>query len=126
MTPLDGFAISFTSVSLRRIWSIKLSMTAIPPCKRPSMHVGGPQEKTSGPILSIPIYLKTCLYCPCKFSLKKNDPFLTYEPPKVSVFFVVVTGLVTQLASLLKMEGTKVHVGIGTIYRRIHQFPLIV
>ena len=26
----------------------------------------------------------------------------------------------------LKMEGTKVHVGIGTIYRRIHQFPLIV
>jgi len=27
---------------------------------------------------------------------------------------------------LLKMEGTKVHVGIGTIYRRIHQFPLIV
>jgi hypothetical protein len=27
---------------------------------------------------------------------------------------------------LLKMEGTKVHIGIGTIYRRIHQFPLIV
>jgi hypothetical protein len=27
---------------------------------------------------------------------------------------------------LLKMEGTKVHVRIGTIYRRIHQFPLIV
>ena len=27
---------------------------------------------------------------------------------------------------LLKLEGTKVHVGIGTIYRRIHQFPLIV
>jgi hypothetical protein len=24
------------------------------------------------------------------------------------------------------MEGTKVHVGIGTIYRRIHQFPLII
>jgi len=27
---------------------------------------------------------------------------------------------------LLKMEGTKVHVGIGTINRRIHQLPLIV
>ena len=27
---------------------------------------------------------------------------------------------------LLKLEGTKVYVGIGTIYRRIHQFPLIV
>jgi hypothetical protein len=69
--------------------------------------VGGPQEKmsffqiASGPILSIPIYLKTCLYGPCKFSLKKNDPFLTYEPPKVSVFLVIVTGLVTQLASLV-------------------------
>ena len=56
--------------------------------------LGGAQEKmsffqiASGPILSIPIYLKTCLYGPCKFSLKKNDPFLTYEPPKVSVFFI--------------------------------------
>ena len=54
--------------------------------------VGGPQEKmsffqiASGPILSIPIYLKTCLYGPCKFSLKKNDPFLTYGPPKASIF----------------------------------------
>jgi hypothetical protein len=27
---------------------------------------------------------------------------------------------------LLKMEGTKVHIGIGTIYRGIHQFLLIV
>ena len=26
---------------------------------------------------------------------------------------------------LLKLEGTKVHVGIGTIYKRILQFPLI-
>ena len=26
------------------------------------------------------------IYGPCKFSLKKNDPFLTYKPPKVSVF----------------------------------------
>jgi hypothetical protein len=45
-------------------------------------EVGGPQEKmhlfqiASGSILSIPIYLKTCLYGPCKFPLKKNDPFL--------------------------------------------------
>ena len=72
------------------------------------MHViGGPQEKmsffqiASGPILSIPIYSKVCQYGPCKFSLKKNDPFLTYEHPKVSVFFVIVTVLVTQLASLV-------------------------
>jgi hypothetical protein len=68
---------------------------------RTSQVVGGPHEKmsffqiASGPILSIPIYLKTCLYGPCKFSLKKNDPFLTYEPPKVSVFLALVTGLVT-------------------------------
>jgi hypothetical protein len=54
--------------------------------------IGGPHEKmsffqiASGPILSIPIHLKTCLYGPCKFSLKKNDPFLTYERPKVSIF----------------------------------------
>jgi len=40
-------------------------------------EVGGPQEKmsffqiASGPILSIPIYLKTCFYGPCKFLLKK-------------------------------------------------------
>ena len=55
-------------------------------------EVGGQHEKmsffhiASGPILSIQIYLKTCLYGPYKFSLKKNDPFLTYEPPKVSIF----------------------------------------
>ena len=46
----------------------------------------------SGPILSIPIYLKTCLHSPCKFLLKKKDSFLTYEPPKVSVFLVIMTG----------------------------------
>ena len=69
--------------------------------------VGGPQEKmsffqiASGPILSIPIDLNTCLYGPCKFSLKKNDPFLTYEPPKVSVFLALVTGLMTDLDSLV-------------------------
>jgi len=55
--------------------------------------VGGPQEKmsffqiASGPILSIPIYLKTCLYVPCKFSLKKMTPSSPTNPPK-SAFFV--------------------------------------
>jgi len=49
----------------------------------------------SGPILSIPIHSKVCQYGPCKFLLKKNDPFPTYEPPKVSVFLSLVTGLVT-------------------------------
>ncbi len=63
--------------------------------------LGGPQEKmpffcnASGPILSIPIHSKVCQYDPCKVSLKKNDPFLTHEPPKVSVFLALVTGLVT-------------------------------
>ena len=145
--------------------------------------VGGPQEKMSffqiapGPILSIPIRLKTCLYGPCKFLLKKNDPFLTYKPPKVSIFcrcsrlvnsplLLAICSVVIQHSYgkfkqrncssawvddacavwvhnssiiqsddalerrtplyLLKMEGTKVDVGIGTIYRRIHQFPLLV
>ena len=56
--------------------------------------IGGPQEKmpffqiASGPILSIPIHSNICQYDSCKFLLKKNDPFLTYEPPKVSVFFI--------------------------------------
>ena len=63
-------------------------------------QVGGPHEKMSffqiaSPILSIPIHSKVCQYGPCKFSLKKNDPFLTYEHPKVSVFLSLVTGLVT-------------------------------
>ncbi len=55
--------------------------------------LGGPQEKmsffqiASGPILSTPIHSNTCQYDPCKVLLKKNDPFLTYEPPKVSVFW---------------------------------------
>ena len=31
---------------------------------------------------------------PVIFFLKKNDPFLTYEPPKVSIFLALVTGLV--------------------------------
>ena len=54
--------------------------------------VGGPQEKmsifqiASGPILSIPIYLKTCLYGPCKFSLKKNDQNLPAGHVKVLIF----------------------------------------
>jgi len=56
------------------------------------LQIGGPQEKmsffqiASGPILSIPFHLKVCQYDPYNVSLKKNDPFLTYEPPKVSVF----------------------------------------
>ena len=63
--------------------------------------VRGPQEKmsffqiASGPILSIPTHSNTCQYDPCKVLLKKNDPFLTYEPPKVSIFLALVTGLVT-------------------------------
>ncbi len=58
----------------------------------PTAQVGGPQEKmsffqiASGPILSIPFHLKVCQYDPCKVSLKKMIPFLTYEPPK-SAFF---------------------------------------
>ena len=59
-----------------------------------NITLGGPQEKmsffkmASGPILSIPFHLKLCQYGPCKVSLKKNDAFLTYKPPKVSVFFI--------------------------------------
>jgi hypothetical protein len=55
-------------------------------------EVGGPQEKmhffqiASGSILSVPIYLKTCLYGPCKFPLKKMTPSLSRNPPK-SAFF---------------------------------------
>ncbi len=40
----------------------------------------------SGPILSIPIYLKTCLYGPCKFPLKKNDQNLPAGHVKVLIF----------------------------------------
>ena len=60
---------------------------------------------TSGPILIILFHLKVCQYDPCKVSLKKNDPFLTYEPPKVSVFLALVTGLVTDLDSLVTVIG---------------------
>ena len=62
---------------------------------------GGPHEKmsffqiASGPILSIPIHLKTCLYGPCKFSLKKMTPSLPTNPPKSAFFLSLVTGLVT-------------------------------
>jgi hypothetical protein len=68
---------------------------------------GGPQEKmsffqiASGPILSIPFHLKVCQYDPCKSFVEKNDPFFTYEPPKVSFFLALVTGLVTDLDSLV-------------------------
>jgi hypothetical protein len=57
-----------------------------------NIEVGGPHEKmsffqiASGPILSIPIYLKTCLYGPCKFSLKKNDQNLPAGHVKVLIF----------------------------------------
>jgi hypothetical protein len=94
----------------------KLEMTTL---------VRGPQEKmsffqiASGPILSIPIYLKTCLYGPCKFLLKKYYPFLTYEPPIVSVFFVIVTGLVTQLASLVNEPLLAFLLGISMYLSRI-------
>jgi hypothetical protein len=63
--------------------------------------IGGPHEKmsffqiASGPILSIPIHLKTCLYGPCKFSLKKMTPSLPTNPPKSAFFLSLVTGLVT-------------------------------
>jgi hypothetical protein len=58
----------------------------------PEILLGGPQEKmsffeiSSGPILSIPIYLKTCLYGPCKFPLKKNDQNLPAGHVKVLIF----------------------------------------
>jgi hypothetical protein len=71
------------------------------------MEVGGSQEKmslfqiASGPILSIPFHLNTCQYDPCKSFVEKNDPFLTYEPPKVSVFLALAKGLVTDLDSLV-------------------------
>jgi hypothetical protein len=55
----------------------------------------------SGPILSIPFHLKVCQYDHCKVLLKKNGPFLTNEPPKVSVFLALVTGLMTALDSLV-------------------------
>ena len=40
----------------------------------------------SVPILSIPIHLKTCLYGPCKFSLKKMTPSLPMNPQSKRVF----------------------------------------
>ena len=58
------------------------------------LEVGGPQEKmpffqiATGPISSIPLHSNSSHYDPCKVLLKKNDPFLTYEPPKVSVFCI--------------------------------------
>ena len=61
-------------------------------CPFSFLKLGGPQEKmpffqiASGSILSIPIYLKTCLYGPCKFPLKKMTPSLSRNPPK-SAFF---------------------------------------
>ena len=80
------------TVWLNACWLAEFSKRTVLGTIRVRVRVGGAQEKmsffqiASGPILSITIYLNTCLYGPCKFSLKKNDPFLTYEPPKVSVF----------------------------------------
>jgi hypothetical protein len=54
----------------------------------------------SGPILSIPFHLKTCQYDPCKVSLKKMTPSLPMNPPKLA-FLALVTGLVTDLDSLV-------------------------
>ena len=71
-----------------------------------SLLIGGPQEKmsffqmASGPIMSIPFHLKLCQYDPCKVLLKKMTPSLPMNPPK-SAFFALVTGLVTDLDSLV-------------------------
>ncbi len=66
--------------------------------------IRGPQEKMSffqiGPILSISFHSKTCQYDPCKVSLKKMTPSLPINPPK-SAFLALVTGLVTDLNSLV-------------------------
>ena len=80
-----------------------------------TMRVGGPHEKmsffqiASGPILSIPIHLKTCLYGPCKFSLKKMTPSLPTNPPK-SAFFVTSDwtsdGLVTDPCTALMVNNS--------------------
>ena len=54
----------------------------------------------SGPILSIPIHSDSSQYDHCKVLLKKMSPSLPMNHPK-SVFFVLVTGLVTDLDSLM-------------------------
>jgi hypothetical protein len=54
----------------------------------------------SGPILSIPFHLKVCQYDPCKVLLKNMTPSLPMNPPK-SAFLSLVTGLVTDLDSLV-------------------------
>ncbi len=64
--------------------------------------VGGPQEKmsffqiASGPILSIPIHSKTCLYYGrCKFLLKKMTPSLPMNPPKSAFFSFIPANKIT-------------------------------
>ncbi len=70
-------------------------------------QIGGPQEKmsffqiASGPILSIPFHFKVCQYDPCKVFLKKMTPSLPMNPPKSAFFLALVTGLVTDLDSLV-------------------------
>jgi hypothetical protein len=64
------------------------------------LFVGGPQEKMSNRLWTnseYPILLKSMSIWSLQSSIEKNDPFLTYDPPKVSVFLALVTGLVTDL-----------------------------
>ncbi len=68
--------------------------------------LGGPQEKmpffqiAPGPILSSQIHSYNSQNDPCKVWLKKMTTSLPSNPPKAA-FFVLVTGLVTDLASLV-------------------------
>ncbi len=48
-----------------------------------------------------PISLKSMSIWSLQSLVEKNDPFLTYDPPKVSVFLAKVTELVTDLDSLV-------------------------
>ena len=48
-----------------------------------------------------PISLKSMSIWSLQSFVEKNDPFLTYDPPKVSVFLALVTELVTDLDSLV-------------------------
>ena len=80
---------------------------AVKPWDRMSFpHLGGPQEKmsffqiASGPILSIPIHSKTCLYGPSKFFLKKMTPSLPMNPPKSAFFY---------LSPLTKLHAFRAH-----------------
>ena len=85
--PLVIVLVSFWQHSFVLVWS----QSSIP--QSLSTDVGGPQEKihffqiASGSILSIPIYLKTCLYGPCKFPLKQKWPLPYLGTPQSQRFF---------------------------------------